>query len=80
MGAKPIFIVGLPKVEGEDNQDLLERMRYTHDAAALTMTDYHVIIHPIEGNEMKFQVFYEKDFNEVKYEELKSIILAAVNK
>lgn len=28
----------------------------------------------LAGNETKIQVFYEKDFNQVKYEELKRII------
>ena len=33
-----------------------------------------------ERTEVKFEVFYEKDFNEVKYEELKEIIKQSLNK
>lgn len=76
--AKPIFIVGLPQVDGESREDLLRRMKDTHDAAGPGMSDYHVIIHPIQGDEMKFQVFYEKDFSETTFENLKKAILEAI--
>jgi hypothetical protein len=42
------------------------------------LKDYHVIQIEIENVKPKIEVFYEKDFNDVKYEELKSIIENAV--
>jgi hypothetical protein len=38
------------------------------------LNDYHVIQIEIKKVKPEIQVFYEKDFNNVKYEELKSII------
>ncbi|WP_374440586.1 hypothetical protein [Epilithonimonas sp.] len=41
------------------------------------MPDYHVFVVPFDSkNEdaVKFEVFYEKDFTEIQYEELKKII------
>ena len=75
--AKPIFIIGLP-IDGATHEQLITRMHDTQRVAAEAMPDYHVIIHPIQGLEMAFQAFYEKDFNEVKYQELKLTILGCL--
>jgi hypothetical protein len=67
--AKPIFIVGLPldqRIKRDESQKSLED-KIGEDYYCLAYVDSNL-------KEPKFQVFYEKDFNEVKYEELKKII------
>lgn len=70
MSAKPIFIVKLPDAPS------IELQQSINDKLANKMPDYHVLV--ISGEThlqtVDFQVFYEKDFNEIKYEELKQII------
>lgn len=51
---------------------------------ALMLNDYHVFVLPAlvdyeMGNELfEFQVFYEKDFTEIQYEELKKLITESI--
>ena len=68
MKAKPIFIIGLPNELPEEGYTEFEK----HISEKLN--DYHVLIFTHSGDEIKFECFYEKDFNKVKYEELKEII------
>lgn len=68
---KPIFIIGLPEAAGMDQNAIQNEI-------VRKLEDYYIIVYPIGDDEPKFQVFYEKDFNEVKYEELKQIVLDAV--
>lgn len=76
--AKPILVIGVPsKVSGEEFREVKNRLSEYKEL----QEDYHVLIytnHIID--ETKFEVFYEKDFNEVKYKELKAIIEKAVNR
>jgi len=72
--AKPIFIIGVPELlEAEYieklNKDIVSKMK-----------DYHVFVYIDQTlKEFKFQAFYEKDFDEVKFEELKQIIKDSVS-
>lgn len=66
---KPIFMVGIP------NDDILEEFTSIEESLKGEFTDYHIIIYSHSGNDVKFECFYEKDFNNVKYEELKNIVL-----
>lgn len=72
--AKPIFIVFAAKN--------IERERRTDIANMLTnkIDDYHCLVVSTDNNENEFKVFYEKDFNEVKFEELKRIVEDAIKK
>ncbi len=73
---KPIFIVILP-FDNNLTSNELELMKYRVEAQ---INDYHVLI--IQSSDTKtidFKVFYEKDFNEVRYEELKEIIKNLLN-
>jgi len=65
---KPIFIVGVPYTIPE-----CQRAQVQQDLE-IRMDDYHVIVYRQNGEEPLFQTFYEKDFNQVKYEELKQIV------
>jgi hypothetical protein len=65
--AKPIIVVTLRDIP---SQELHSQIK---DNIKRTINDeYYVFL--IFGSETKFEVFYEKDFNEGKYEELKAII------
>lgn len=68
--AKPIFTVGLP--ESCTQADLLAMRSTLFDK----MSDYYVFVYISKQEDVKFETFYEKDFNEVKYEELKQIIIS----
>ena len=68
---KPIFIIGLPEAAGMDQEAIQNQI-------ARKLEDYYVIIYPINDEKPEFKVFFEKDFNLVKYEELKQIVLDAV--
>jgi hypothetical protein len=65
---KPIFIVGasFPDMESYDTAH-----EYIRQALG---EDYYCILYPHNHDTPHFQVFYEKDFNEVKYEELKQLV------
>jgi hypothetical protein len=65
---KPIFIVGFPKRYDYETYSTFR------DDIKCKMKDYHIIIFEINSEEPTFQCFYEKDFNEVKYKELKEIV------
>lgn len=71
---KPIFIVELPT--SVDQAHLVQ----IRDDFKDKMNDYHVFIYVGKSEEAEFQTFYEKDFNEVKYEELKQIVEGNINK
>lgn len=68
--AKPILVVGLSKGnsprEVAEIQHQIERMPISNE--------YYVLPYRRLDDETTFEVFYEKDFNEVKYEELKQLI------
>lgn len=65
---KPIFIVGIPNVA---TQEEIVRLQKDLDKQ---FNDYYVLVYTHHQEELKFDCFYEKDFNEVKYEELKRIV------
>ena len=66
-GPKPIVVVTTPPL-GKFSRD---RLRYLFKPLK---DEYHAFI--LEANVMapKVEVFYEKDFNKIKYEELKKLI------
>jgi len=63
---KPILTIGLPELDNENPE--------IADAFTPLKNDYYIILYPINRDEPEFKVFYEKDFNDVKYEELKQYI------
>lgn len=71
--AKPIFLVELPS---SSSQEYFVRVR---EALVNKMEDYHVIVFNGMCDNLKFDCFYEKDFNEVKFEELKEIVRNRLN-
>jgi hypothetical protein len=67
--AKPIFIIKLPEksIDLGDVEKLITPIQRD-------LYDYHVLCIFHEGNNIEIEIFYEKDFNEVKFEELKEIV------
>ena len=69
---KPIFLVGLPQMASreqiEDVQKNLEQK----------LEQYYPLVYQTNRNEIDFKCFFEKDFDEVKYEDLKQIVRDAV--
>jgi len=70
---KPIFLVGTP-IQGDVFEDQYHVKNLANLIKSKIGDEYHVLVYGTGLAELKFQVFYEKDFNEVKYEELKAII------
>jgi hypothetical protein len=66
---KPIFTIGIPiRIPIDDVAPLMESITDK-------FSDYHVLFYTSEEREFEFKCFYEKDFNEVKFEELKKMVL-----
>ncbi len=74
MNIKPIFTVGLPKCANLSDIETL------NNKISEKMNDYHVLIYVSNSDGYIFEVFYEKDFNQVKFDELKKIIKNSLNK
>ena len=70
--AKPIFIVRLPSETEE-----LERISKN---LTDSLSDYYVLT--ISGNcdKAEFDVFYEKDMTDIKFDELKEYVTKIINK
>ena len=67
--SKPIFVIEVPK--GND----IAKIR---NAVKIDLYDYHVLVFASPITEIKFNAFYAKDMNEVKFNELKEIVKYAV--
>ena len=67
--SKPIFVIEVPK--GND----IAKIR---NAVKIDLYDYHVLVIASPITEPKFNTFYAKDMNEVKFNELKEIVKYAV--
>lgn len=70
--AKPIFLVALPLEAAQNIQDIQNKLEQQ-------LTDYYPLIYLHDKSEIEFRAIYEKDFNEVKFEELKEIIRGSVS-
>jgi len=72
---KPIFTVGIPKPYNKEKS--LEELESVQKILERKFTDYHILVYFSSNEEVIFNCFYEKDFNEVKFEELKKIVYDA---
>lgn len=68
---KPIFIIIVPIYLTHKEIAELRMKLYKHELS----DDYHTIVINGEKEQFDFKVFYEKDFSEIKYEELKLFII-----
>jgi hypothetical protein len=66
--AKPILIVEAPMMQTHEEfanvQKVLEKK----------LNDYHVLMVQMDVNNFNFKVFYDKDFTEINYNELRKLI------
>ena len=65
--AKPIFLVAVP------NKSILELDQIASSLESQFL-DYHVLVYTHNKDDIEFKAFYEKDFNEIKFQELKDIV------
>ena len=70
--SKPIFVIELPITIG------LDKIETTRNVLSNKFYDYHVLVIASPITEPKFNTFYAKDMNEVKFNELKEIVKYAV--
>lgn len=74
MRPKPIFTVGLPSTLGPD------ALHHISKEMTQNYSDYHVLVHTqVTSNDVIFQAFYPKDFDEVAFQELKAQVLNLVH-
>lgn len=71
--AKPIFLIAVPYVS-ENFEQYIQNVQQKIQHVSEQLSDYHVLYYVHRGEELTFQTFYEKDFNQIKYEELKQMI------
>jgi hypothetical protein len=72
--AKPIFTIHIPNINN------VEEHRQIQEYLQRKFNDYHVLVYSSDKEEIEFKCFFEKDFNEVKFEELKKIVSDYINK
>lgn len=79
--AKPICIIKLNAIISElvNGLGLLECCRGLQTEFENKLTDYYVLVIPTYSEEgrdepIQFQVFYDKDFIEINFEELRELI------
>lgn len=77
--AKPICLIKIDtRNMGSGRIDLYETLKFVGEK----MPDYHVFAVPFtdedENEPVQMQVFYEKDFTDIQYEELKKLILDTI--
>jgi len=65
---KPIFLVGLPQMV---TQEMIENVQKTLE---YKLEEYYPLVYLSGSSEIEFKCFFEKDFDEVKFEELKEIV------
>lgn len=70
---KPIFIIGVPYASMAD----IEKISKELDISNIN-DDYHILVISVNHDNPFFKVFYEKDFNEIKYKELKNIVKSQI--
>lgn len=79
--AKPILTIGIYynyEFSKEINEQTLNNV--INNLCDDINKDYHVLAYFTLSVEPKFNVFYEKDFNEAKYEEIKQFIQSEIDK
>lgn len=67
MKPKPIFTVKVPFNAGSEIHKIRKSLQKD-------IPEYHILVFNHYKDDIEFNAFYEKDFNEVKFEELKQIV------
>ena len=69
---KPIFLVGLPQMVS------FEQIEEVQKNLEQKLEQYYPLVYMTNSGEIDFKCFFEKDFDEVKFDELKQIVRDAV--
>lgn len=69
---KPIFIVGMPKTTP------ISEFMYIQKMLSESLPDYYSLVYFTNANEVDFKCFYEKDFDDIKFEDLKQFVLSNI--
>lgn len=78
---KPICLIKIDTYGQSNPNSLLSDIRSTLETK---MPDYYIFVIPItidfekKNDQIEFQVFYEKDFTPIQYEELKALIISSL--
>jgi hypothetical protein len=72
---KPIFLIGVSN--DIRNEEQVQNIR---KAIQRKIKDYHVLVYTSKTSGFYFKCFYEKDFDNVRFEELKEIVKQTINK
>ncbi len=79
--AKPILVIEWPQDQLDDQSDGVDMAGQIMDRTRHMRSDYFILLIGVTGlKRHNIKVYFEKDFNEVKYEELKAIVSEAANK
>ena len=70
---KPIFLVGMPKVAS------MEQIEQVKKSLESNLDGFYVLVYSTHEKEMQFKCFFEKDFDNIKFEELKQIVKEGFN-
>lgn len=71
---KPIFIVLIPE-PNLNGFDKSQEFKALQKGLERNLQDYNVLIMTKPNGDIDFRCFYEKDFDEIKFEELKQLVL-----
>lgn len=70
---KPIFLVGLPRTTScEEVEEVQKNLKRKLD-------QYYSLVFLTNTSEIDFKCFFEKNFNEIKFEELKQLVRDAMS-
>ena len=67
--AKPIFLMGINR--GGVTEEICKTIQKQLEEK---LPDYHTFVYFTNSNEIEFKCFYEKDFEEINFEQLNKII------
>ena len=65
---KPIFLVGLPKGAS------IEQIEQSQKSLESKLDGYYALVYSTNETEIQFKCFFEKDFDNIKFDELKQIV------
>jgi len=69
MTAKPIILIRIPNVSVKKLQSINKSI-----SDDIRKEYFVFVVNSTIVNDLSFEIFYEKDFNEVKYKELKQLL------
>lgn len=73
---KPIFLVGIPMLNETNRKEDQRNVHYLQKSLEQQFDQYYPLVYMQSGSsEISFKCFFEKDFDEIKFEELKQIVL-----